>query len=180
MMYEVNRCFFLCVCWLVPWLYSGRCLRLECSRLTCQQSCHKVTLDREERDSESEEQRENAPGSDEKTGGERSYACASLSEVGERHVKTVFWNRGLRLCKGTWANPGGSSWQYLCVYLWAWARDGEREIRERENERPYVHIEVGLAEWPSMIQLHLSSPIRPLWPHTHKHTVISRWQVSLW
>lgn len=43
-----------------------------------------------DRAGESEEQRENAPGSDEKTGGERSYACASLREVGERHVKTVF------------------------------------------------------------------------------------------
>ncbi len=147
--------------------------------LTCQQPCYKVTLDSEKgRMDRARKMGEIMhQGSNGKNEEERNaihvHVCTRTTEKKRdrtRQVKMGPWNGGLRLSlrySYVWEKPGGSSWQFLSIYLCAWAGDAERE---REREQTHVHIEVGLAGHPSMIQPHLSSPIRPLWPTTHTHT----------
>lgn len=90
-----------------------------------------------------------------------------MAEVKHKTCETAPWN-GFKVVL-TWERPGGSSWQFpVCLFV---CLSGRR--RKRERKRTYVHIEVGLAGRPSMIQPHLSSPIRPLWPHTHTHMQVA-------
>lgn len=137
--------------------------------LTFQQSCYKVTLDREKVGMD--RARKNVhQGNSGKT--ERCYTCARGQQNKTFEDGLLKWRfkvvLKVQLCERDLEEAVGSSCLFICV--------PEPETQgKRERKRTYVHIEVGLAGRPSMIQPHLSSPIRPLWPHTH----ISRWQVSL-
>lgn len=68
----------------------------------------------------------------------RVHVCARTTEKKRdrtRQVKTGPWNGGLRLSlrySYVWERPGGSSWQFLSVYLCAWVGDAERKRKRAD------------------------------------------------